>query len=181
MKALALVVLLSLVSCTDNQATLLDASPCSEVSCPLHLPEAGSVEEVSDTIAQDNWQFAVSGPGWQVVDYPTDDHSIKIVMANEGLDTIIFLAKEPTQKSATDYIMSVMRTFRMAEATISSAKTIKINDTLFLQINAATEGKHLASWVSVKNGFGYVFTCSVDKDDVPIAGCEKIASTLVIQ
>jgi hypothetical protein len=147
------------------------------------LPEAGvAIDSVMDTIAEDNWQFSLSGQGWKAVKYPDD--TIKVVMVNEDLGIMIFLAKEETKQSAPDYIINTLRTFHTAGASVVSAKQITINGTSFIRVDATDDERHIFSWINVQKGFGYVFTCAVQGEaDVGLISdrCDVISNTLQIQ
>lgn len=185
MKKLVLATMLSLgfLACGKGQsASQPDASPCTEASCPMHLPEAGAdLGSVMDTIDEDNFQFSLPGPGWKMVKYPDD--VVRVMMVNENLNTIVFLAKEATTESAPDYIINAMRTFRIAGATVSSAKQTTINGNSFIQVNATDNDRHIIALISVKKGFGYIFTCAVEEeaDGGMTDRCMDIANTLSIQ
>lgn len=186
MKKLLLAILLSLVliSCgTTEQVEQADAtapSPCTEISCPMpKLAEAN--DEVVDVIAQDNWQFSLTGSGWKSNEYRSNN--IKIMMVNQDLKTIVFLSKEITKQFSPDYIVSVIRTFKAASAIVSSVKQITINNNSFIKIDAVGNGRHIIALVVAKNGFGYVFVCATeDEDDIATTGlCNNVNNTLFIQ
>lgn len=189
MKKFALTVMLSLslIACSTSHYTTerADASPCTEASCPAPKLAASSNDSVVlDTIAEDNWQFSLPGPGWKLATYPSE--AIKVMMVNEDLDTILFLAKEPTKESAPEYIINTLRTFHAAGAIVVSAKPVDLNGVPFVMVSAVENDRHITSWITVENGFGYAFTCAVQSEEdggsnVSFDRCVAVANTLSIK
>jgi hypothetical protein len=179
----AVILSLGLSACsTAHSVEQADASPCTETSC--RAPKlAASNDSIMDTIGKENCQFSLPGSGWKAAKYPND--TIKVMMVNESLDTILFLAKEETKESFADYIINTLRTFHAAGATVVSAKQVILNGAPFILVNAIENDRRILSWITVQKGFGYVFTCAVqseeDGSNTDFDRCVAVANTLSIK
>jgi len=169
-------------SCAKKSQTSAqpDVATCTDASCPIKLPEAGT-ETVNDVIQEDNWQFTLPGSGWVSVKPPDD--TIKVIFANQETNTIVFLAKDPTTQTSSEYIINALRSFKAAGTLIQSAQQVSITDTNFIMVTAQGETRKIWTWISVQKGFGYIFTCAADNSnaDTGAQRCQDIANTLQIR
>jgi hypothetical protein len=152
--------------------------PCTDASCSIHL-DAGA--PTSDVIAEENWQFTLTGDGWASVASPDD--TVKVVFVNQALSSVVFFAKDPTQQTSAEYIINALRSFKAAGTTIQSADQVSINNNKFILVTAQGTDRQIWSWITVKNNFGYILTCAAE-DDAEAANqqrCQDIANTLQIQ
>lgn len=179
MKKIALAALLFCLSCSHKVPTptpQMDATPpvCTGTSCPL--PKV----DPTDLIQEDNWQFAI-GSGWTPKESP--DPIIKVVFLNEKLSTMIFFAKDPTKLSLSDYIITVLQTFKSAGITVQSAKSVKINGTLFILVAGHDDDRSIWTWINVQKENGYVFSCVIEDPDAGsmMDRCSAIANSIQIK
>jgi hypothetical protein len=153
---------------------------CTDASCALRETGAPAVP-TSDVVAEENWQFTMSGDGWVPTQSP--DNVVKVVFLNKTLNAIVFFAKDPTQQTSPQYIINALRSFKAAGTTIATAKQVSINGNNFIYVVANGEDRQIQAWLTVKNNFGYILTCAVESDDAgaPNQLCQDIASTVQIQ
>jgi len=177
-------------ACTKKpqaQPTEPDKNACTDGGCPLPAP-APSVTasaptpptNVPDVIAEDNWQFTLTGPGWVPVTPPVS--TIKVAMKNEDQQMMVILVKEQTSSTYAAYVVEALRDLRGAHLDIVSANQVTLNGNNFVVITAKGGNKTIYSWVTTKDGYGYVFSCGgITNVDAGSGPCEDIAATLQIR
>lgn len=171
---LAVLALAGVLSCSPSSKKQ-EQNTCNEASCPIHL-EAGA--SVGDTISEENWQFTLTGDGWEPAQSPDD--TIKVVFLNRSLKSVVFLAKDPTSQSSSEYIIDALRSFKAAGAAIQVAKQVNIGGNKFIYVVANSEERQIQTWITVKDKVGYLLTCTGDITAEPSQFCQDIASTLQI-
>lgn len=171
-------------SCAHKSQTEVVTHPadgglvCTETGCPLKLPESGPV---SDVIAEDNWQFTLTGDGWTPI--KSQDDSVKVALQNDQLKMVVFMVKDPTSETPAQYLINTIRTVSAAGLKTSAAKQVTINGNNFVMLTSSG-GNTVWTWLDVKGGFAYVFGCSSSAGDGGAEDqqrCQDIANTLQIQ
>lgn len=181
-----LIVLLALVvvcSPRDVPTAKTGEGAACDAACPL--PEATPPPPPihTENVGQENWSFTLIGDGWAPRDLETDE--IKVAMENHNIMCMVFVVKEQTTDSFGAYVISTIRSFSESGATIDAVKVVMVNGQKFVLTQVDHQDEVVWAWVTVKDGFGYGFTCGCDIN--PDAGaaqhdvCQHMVDTFVIK
>lgn len=107
--------------------------------------------------------------------------SAEIVIAiGPTSNLVVFVGKEPTKYNLEGYTLYSIREIREAGGIFLSSKQVEIDGTKYTLLEANKGASTLLSWLTVKDGVGYSFTCSSETTFKPQDACGQIASTLKI-
>lgn len=178
----AVLVLILAPNRKDNPATDGGKAVCSDASCPL--PNVLTVAPVVITeVSQENWQFDLSGEGWE--SFEPSNLAEKVIRRNAAQECMVILIKEPTDISFGQYVIESMRGFREGGATITALKQVVLNDQKFVLMEASLGSDVLMAWSSLKDGFGYTLCCfyapNADTGNDQHDLCVEIAESLEIK
>ena len=163
----------------------LSCSGGKETNQPPILPRHDDIPAITNPnlIHADNWSFTLSGSsGWKKNLNPNEE--VKAYYSNTNRECFILMVKRVTGLSLIEYveISDILRTFGADRAIIED---IKINQMQALLITAELEGSHFYTWVIVKNGFGYSFSCGGARSEALVKKefnfCSTMAETVEIE
>lgn len=168
--------LISCNACTKTDTVLPPGGKCTDSGCPFDAaPKASTsssgdaaVEEV-DAVVQDRvlsgegWEFTVPGD-WQVKS--SNDPGILATTYHESDKELIMFLREPYTGPSEGYVLEALRGMKGAGAKMVSSKQVDLNGTKFTLLESTKDGVTVWAWVTVKSGFGYVFTCGGDQDKI---------------
>ncbi len=187
MKKRFLILFIAIVVCVV--ITFLAKKPTAEkfVKAPeqdasLNLPPVVPVTDWQ-IVFQDNWKFSVPGNTWDVID--TNDPDTKLVMKSPNEENTIFFVKEQVMDTYQEYVISTIQSWSDNEALIISMQQVIVNGTKFIKVHMLNKGTEIVwSWITVKNGFGYVLACggevNADGRYARQDYCQSIANTFYI-
>lgn len=181
----ALVIGVAFVSrCTVTPTTVPQEHSECDGSCVL--PTAGiPVQPVTKLVAQENWQFTLPGVEWYERESPTPDIKVAIMGSIPEHAALILFIKEEVDGGFADYVIGTIRSFAILEFKIDSVKQLIIDGRKFILVQVSKDNKVLWSWLTVKDNFGYAFTCgaeiNVDAGSMQHDLCASIAETVQIQ
>jgi len=185
MNKLLLVAMTALcISCSPQTKTALtDAGICTETSCPIPKVKVVS-PPIVDVISEDNWQFSLPDEGWISIE-PVDTN-IVAAFSNQKIGALVFLVKEKTKQSHSDYVFSTLGLIKSTTLKVLSAEQVHLGNADFTLITARdmTDTKNIRVWINVQDGCGYVFGCSVAVDvdaGNTTSICDQIFQTLQIK
>ena len=130
-----------------------------KVSQPTILPQHDKLNPIIDTnnVKIENWSFHLSGGGWNKQLNPNDE--VKAYYSNDNRECFVLFVKRNTALSLIEYVEEVSNILRTFGAEHPVIEDIKINELQALLITAEMEQRIFYTWVVVKNGFGYSFSC----------------------
>ena len=181
---LLIVVLALFVVCSPKDAPTTSTTEPDNCGSACPLPEQPAPPPIhTENVGQENWSFTLLGNGWSP--RALDTNEIKLALENHGAMCMIFVVKEETTDSFGAYVLGTIRGFSEGGATIDAVKMVMINGQKFVLTQVDHRDEVIWVWVTVKDGFGYGFTCGCDIN--PDAGalqrdlCLNMASTFVIK
>jgi hypothetical protein len=155
---------------------------CNDGSCPL---PAGLAVPATKLVVQENWEFTLPGADWIEREPPAPDIKVAIIGSVPEHAVLVLFIKEEIDRTFTDYVIGTVRSFAEMEFKINSIKQVVINDRKFVLVQATNQDKVIWSWLSVKDKFGYAFSCgaeiNVDAGTLQSNLCNSIAQTVKIQ
>lgn len=172
-----------LTACRGQMITndSLDASiSCTHQACSLpHVDDT-----VSDTVGEENWQFVITGAGWERLSTaPRED--IKLSMYNRQLNSLLFFVKESTDKDLPDYVMASLIEFQQAGSKVEEVQSATVDNNQAVSITLSKDGATMWLWMTVKDNFAYTLSCAASSK--PEAGtasldyCSSVARTIQIK
>lgn len=180
---LLIVVLALFLVCAPRDVTAPVAGQPVECDSACPLPGTAGPPIHTENMAQENWSFTLIGNGWSPRELPTSE--IKLALENRNVACMVFVVKEQTNDSFGAYVVSTIRGFAESGTTVDSVKVVDLNKQKFVLAQVNHDDEVVWLWVTVKNGFGYGFTCGCDIN--PRAGaaqrdlCQYMADTFVIE
>jgi hypothetical protein len=152
-------------------------------------PDASVYVEPQFPASGDGWQLSLPGDGW-VKSEPTPEAApvVMLMATNEHKQTLVYLIKEPTDDTYSQYVMGALRATVSRHVPILAVKSIKIHGQTFAEVRAG-QG-NIWFYIAVKDGFGYVLTCGGARPKAPTdAGhdntlelmCHDLAGSLQIK
>lgn len=102
------------------------------------------------------------------------------VAVGSTANLVLFIGKEHTKYNLEGYTLFSIREIRGAGGTFVSSKQVEIDGTKYTLLEANKGASTILSWLTVKNGVGYSFSCSSETTFKPQDACDQIASTLKI-
>lgn len=179
-----LIVMLALfVVCSPNDVpqSVEDQPVECDSACPLPSPPPPPIH--AENVKRENWSITLIGESWSSRDIDSDQ--IKLSMENHDVMCLVFVVKESTTDSFGAYVISTIRGFSDTGSTIDSVKIVQVNNQKFVLTQLNKDDEVVWVWMTVKNGFGYGFTCGCEIN--PDGGtaqrdlCQHMADTFVIQ
>jgi hypothetical protein len=164
-----------------------DAS-CTDASCSMavEVPPA----PLETIVARDNWEFILSGSGWNKMAVSGDNKSLQDAYIMGDREAIVLLLKiELDGGTLPQLVVSTVKEMVMGQAHLDSLEQETINQVKFIKITTHihndTENVTIFTWVGVKDNFGYIMHCA--GKNVSDAGrpaifdlCESIGNTIQI-
>jgi hypothetical protein len=91
--------------------------------------------------------------------------------------------KEPYSAAPEGYVIEALRGIKGAGAKITSSHTAELNGVKYTVIESVKDKVVVWAWVTVKNNYGYVFTCGGDEANTEShhQSCDKISLTLKVK
>jgi hypothetical protein len=150
------------------------------------LPPAGVPhQQPTKLVSQENWQFTLPGLNWLEKESPTPDIKVAISGFEPENPVLILFIKEEFNGTFSDYVISVVRSFAEFEFKLESIKQVSIDGRKFILVQAYQNDKVIWNWLTVKDNFGYSFTCGqqiiADAGTLQQDLCQSIADSLKIQ
>lgn len=169
--------------CVSQKPTTPQEHLDCDGSCPM--PAGAPVQPTTKLVTQENWQFTLPGVNWIERESPAPDIKVAIMGTDPLHSALILFIKEETDGTFADYVIGTIRSFAMLEFKINSVKQVVVNDQKFVLVQVSKGNKVIWSWLSVKDKFGYAFTCgaeiNVDAGSMQHDLCASIAETVIIQ
>ena len=153
-----LVVIFSLLvicsPCTED--TTEDGSSCGP-ACPIPPIGINIPEVVFEEVSQENWRFDLLGEDWESKD--SDNPSIKVMRRNVSQECMVLLIKESTDLSLSFYAIESIKGFSL-RSKIVAINQVLLNQQKFILLEGIIfDNDKFLSWNTVKDDFGYSFTC----------------------
>jgi hypothetical protein len=184
---------LSYNSCTHTD-TVVSGKSCVDGGCPFEAATEPSsslpmVADAADEVLAVRHDQLVSGDGWEFLlppDWKLKVSSDKQVLAMAYLESskeLVMFLREAYSAAPEGYVIEALRGIKGAGAKILSSKQQELNGVKYTVIESDKDGVIVWAWVTVKNNFGYVFTCGGDElnQESHHISCDKIAMTLKVK
>ena len=151
---------------------------CTSDSCALPVALAARTG-----LNYENVQLSLPGDGWAMAQIPVEE--VRLAIKNDSQNCSALLIKEGTTVSYGQYVIAVVRSFVAEGDQVSSAKQVVVNGNKFVLIQANRDHLTVWTWVTVKDGFGYGFSCGgevmADAGSSLHDLCQDVANTLEIK
>jgi hypothetical protein len=175
---LSFLVVVCVIACNKHTTAPIEKD-CDAGVCALpHLPTG-----IRKTVSQDNWKFSLIGSDWDTTESPL--LNTKVVSKNEIKNCLVSFVKEPTTDTYSQYIIATIRAFAAQYNHINEVSQVVINSNNFIEVQINNDTTVVWSWISVKEGYGYRFTCGsdidVDAGNLVHNLCQKIANSIEIK
>ncbi len=175
---------LLMVCAPQHEPATEDGGACDD-ACPFprQPPVITVPTTVITTVARDNWSFTLMDNGW--APHEPSIPEIKVIMLNESEGCMVLLIKEQTDVSLSTYIVESAKGFVLGGGNVLTIKQVTLNKQKFVLLGGKVNGDEMFwSWNSVKNGFGYSFSCfctaNADGGFKCLNTCQTVADTLQI-
>ena len=128
------------------------------------------VDDVMNTISEDNWEFAMPGPDWVAQPNEVRHSDIKKVFVNEVLGARVMFVKMKMPLSFKEFAVLSINSIQGLGATIQGAYEVSYHGSDVLVVEAS-EGEDIF-WTALtdkegKPNVGYTLVCgSYDADDI---------------
>jgi len=167
---------LLLVVCAPQEPA--DHSECNDDSCPM--PQVINVDPIVFTeVSQDNWRFDLTDEGWESRE--SDNPNIKIIKVNDSKQCKLFLLKDQTTDTFSQYVVDTIRGFTENLIRADSIRFFQINGNSYIGVLFLDDEEAIWVWMTTKDGFGYTFVCGCDSNAVGSEVCPAVAESLVIR
>ncbi len=168
-KLIFLLPIVGIISCTSCNTSKSDPPI-------IHIEGSSKV-----TVAKDNWSFVLPSKDWEA---QQQDAGLvaDVLLINSQLHNIIIFLKEKFSGSLEEYSLLSIRGLAQAGGTFVKATELEINGNQFLKIESVKGSARGLIYLSVKNGFGYGFSCGgLDLEGSQERICSEVSSTLQIK
>jgi hypothetical protein len=193
----ALVGVLSCNACTKHDTVISPGQTCADGGCPwdgsVHVTaEEASVVDAVDSSSVDSSSVdrVITGATWEAT-VPADwesktdgvDVQTQAVVYHPSDKELIMVLREKYDGVVEGYAIEALRGIKGAKADVVSAKSTSLNGINFTLIESKKDNVTVWAWVTVKDGFGYVFTCGGDASQLDLHrnSCNNIALTFKIK
>ncbi len=181
--------LISCNACTKSNNVVPPANVCTDSGCPMDADAHETDQSVTDSVTDvstckimsgDTWEFTVSN-GWE--SKPSSDKSIAAMLFNDSNQELIMLLREAYTGPVEGYVIEAIRGIKGANAKLVSSKQTEVNGQKFTILESKKGSVTVWAWVTVKNNFGYVFTCGGDESQATKhqASCLTVVNTFKIK
>jgi hypothetical protein len=171
--------------CSPRHEPLPEDGGACGTACPLPTsPSTITVPEVRfEEVTQENWRFDLPGTGWESKD--SSNPSIKVMKRNLSQECMVLLIKEQTNLAFSYYAIESIKGFSLGGKITAIKQTMFDNQKFILVEGTILDNDIFLSWNTIKDGFGYSFTCfyspNVDAGSVQYDLCVEIAESLQIK
>lgn len=174
--------------CISDATVHQESSSATEcdASCPLPKP-AGAPAPVTEVITADNWQFTLPSNDWRGRNIESPNDEIKVIRLSPEPNSVMALfIKEPLDtETLADYAVESIKDFDQLGYQLNSVKQFPLNDNRFVLTQMNKNDRVIWNWLTVKDGFGYVFACGGDINADAGTGqhdlCFAVAQTVQIK
>ena len=178
--------LLSCNSCVKKNTTVgteqvsTDSGSSNETSDAFIDSETSINLPVDKTVSGDTWELVVP-LGWEPKD--SGNPKVPLTIYNESNKWSIMFLKEQYPGLKDQYVIEQIRGLRGAGGKLVTASEVELNGNKFTLLEAKKDTTAVWAWVTVKDGWGYAFTCGGDYSSSPSVrdACFKISSSLKIR
>jgi len=184
--------LISCNACTKSNNIVPPGNVCTDSGCPMDAHDTGvhdTDQSVTDSaldvstckiMSGDTWEFTVPN-GWE--SKSSSDKSIAAMLFNDSNQELIMLLREDYNGPVEGYIIEAIRGVKGADAKLISSKQTEVNGVKYTILESKKGPVTVWAWVTVKNNFGYVFTCGGDESEVfkHQASCLSVMNTFRIK
>lgn len=149
------------------------------------LPTAKSAQSLDKLISQENWEFTLPGMNWVNKEMFSPDIKAALQSLDPEHSALILFLKEDDVVSFTEYVIGTLRILSILDFNINAIRQVAISNSIFVLLQANKDDKMMWNWVTVKDNFGYNFTCAA-RFNIAAGNsqqylCESIAQTLIIK
>lgn len=150
---------------------------CDGSSCELPAPKPQD-QKLSGT----GWSMTVP-VGWASETLSAEEAAhVEFVMSNKEKHAVILLVREAFPGTSDAFALTYLREIRDGNINVTSTKQVLLNGEKFVLVTANNNNNTIWTWLAVKNGFGYTFSCGGGSNEPwHAADCIAIASTIVLQ
>jgi hypothetical protein len=161
---------------------LVSCNSCSKNDTHVVVPPTASVvvppAPTTQVVKGDSFQFVLPAD-WTQQSNPLDTN-IKAMYSNNEKQALLMLASQPFLLSQDEFVLLAIRDLRDNGVDIGTSSPVVINGQTYVLIDTKKDSISAYMWLTVKDGFGYQFTCgsrSVDLKDI----CTGFANSLELK
>lgn len=185
-----IICLISCNACTKSNNVVPPGNVCVDSGCPMDAHDAdqsvndsvdSSVDAaVSKVISGSSWEFTIP-TGWE--SKKSSDKTVAALLFNEVNQELVMLLHEPYNGPVEGYVIEAIRGMKDVGAKLISSKQTEINGTKYTLLESKKNSNYVWAWVTVKDGYGYVFTCGGDENELfkHQASCLSIVNTFKVK
>ena len=141
-------------------------------------PEAAII--VSETKEYANSEFKLSVPvNWSEITKHQDD--VQYMAGNIDSKSLLMVIKEPYNRTYDEYIIANIRSVKQNGVKVANVSELTSNGTKFALIKAYQDDITVLMWITVKDGFGWGFSCGGLVGDASMSECEAMFNSFVLK
>lgn len=172
MRNILFILILSLIGCTKPQEI-------KQLPPVRSNPDKIIVHERKNNKIEDQ-EFSIVLPN-SLERIDVDEDNVKLLYQDDLTQTILVLTSESSGLSLDDLGSNALDSLREIGAFVSKIEEIKINDQLFIHVEAVHKERFMHAWFTNKNNKSYSLSCGFRKSKHQDKICNSIIKTFKIK